>query len=147
MDRRLGEACDEADTAKHRWQNLGGGYVGVPCAGRTNKMTQRMLPCQQWELVGSMRWIIYANWGGKCFPGMHQWEYLAFVTSNSWSNHWGVNLGNPSAVQVTVRSHTQCQLPTRKTWQFIVLDITSLIKNTSEFLKSSNWNSWFYPSF
>lgn len=46
MGRRLEKVCDEADTAKCLWQNLGGGYVGVPWADRTNETTDRKLPSQ-----------------------------------------------------------------------------------------------------
>lgn len=72
------------------------------------------LPCQQQELAGSLSWLISTNQGGKCFPGMYQWEDICFVTSNSWSYQWGINWGNPSAAQGTVRSQTQSQPLTRK---------------------------------
>lgn len=42
-DRRLGKVCDEADIKKRQGWDLGGGCVGVPCAGRTNQVTEGML--------------------------------------------------------------------------------------------------------
>lgn len=140
MERRLEKVCDEADSAKCQWQNLGGAIWVSLCRQGTGT-TERKLPSPQQELVGSLRRrrVTSAERGVKCFPGHSARRCM--LRDHIRGGNLRKSLPCPGD-----SSQSQCSFLNIKPRSFLglpcpLLDITSKIKNRSEFLKSSTCNS------
>lgn len=128
MGRRLEKVCDEADTAKCACQNLGGGYVGVPCADRTNETTERKLPSQHW---GDESHLQKAEDNASRDTSVGKCMLCDHISGDNVRKALPCP-GDSQQAKATVKPRSFLG------FSCLLLDITSKIENRPEFLKPSS---------